>query len=124
MPPLVGVVLFASAYMAEVVRGGLAGPAESQAKPAQALGLRFFAIQRLVILPQALRLVIPAIANTFIGLFKDTTLVATVGIFDFLRTVDFGAARPQWAGPTITTTAYSFAALSISSAVSAMSRYS
>ncbi len=74
-------------------------------------------------LPQVLRLVIPAIANTFIGLFKDTTLVATVGIFDFLRTVDSARLDPNWSGPTITPTAYAFAALVYFVCCFGLSRY-
>lgn len=124
VPPLVGVALFASAYMAEVVRGGLQALPRSQTEAAEALGLRFWSRQRLVILPQALRLVIPAIANTFIGLFKDTTLVATVGIFDFLRSVDSARLDPNWAGPTLTATAYSFAAIFYFFCCFGMSRYS
>jgi general L-amino acid transport system permease protein len=124
IPPLVGVALFASAYMAEVVRGGLQALPRGQCEAAEALGLRFWPMQRLVILPQALRLVIPAITSTFIGLFKDTTLVATVGIFDFLRSVDSARLDPKWAGPTITTTAYSFAALFYFLCCFGMSRYS
>ncbi len=111
VPPLLGVAFFAAAYMAEVVRGGLQALPGGQREAAQALGLHFWAMQRLVILPQALRLVVPAIANTIIGLFKDTTLVATVGIFDFLRAVDSARLDPKWGGPTITPTAYCFAAL-------------
>ncbi len=121
--PLVGVVLFASAYMAEVVRGGLQALPREQSEAGAALGLRFFAIQRLVVLPQVLRLTIPAIANTFIGLFKDTTLVATVGIFDFLRTVDSARLDPNWSGPTITPTAYAFAALVYFVCCFSLSRY-
>ncbi len=124
VPPLVGVALFASAYLAEVVRGGLQALPRGQSEAAEALGLRFWPMQRLVILPQALRLVIPAITNTFIGLFKDTTLVATVGIFDFLRSVDSARLDPKWASPTITTTAYSFAALFYFLCCFGMSRYS
>ena len=124
IPPLVGVALFASAYMAEVVRGGLQALPRGQSEAAEALGLRFWPMQRLVILPQALRLVVPAITNTIIGLFKDTTLVATVGIFDFLRSVDSAQLDPTWAGPTITTTAYSFAALFYFLCCFGMSRYS
>jgi general L-amino acid transport system permease protein len=75
-------------------------------------------------LPQALGLVIPGIVNTFIGLFKDTTLVAIVGIFDFLRTVDSARIDPAWAGPTITPTAYIFAALFYFTFCFGMSRYS
>jgi len=124
VPPLIGVALFASAYMAEVVRGGLRALPKGQSEAAKALGLRFWSMQRLVILPQALRLVIPAIVNTFIGLFKDTTLVATVGVFDFLRSVDSARLDPNWAGPTITPTAYSFAALFYFVCSFGMSRYS
>jgi general L-amino acid transport system permease protein len=121
---LVGVALFASAYMAEVVRGGLQVLPKGQGEAAQALGLRYWAMQRLVILPQALRLVIPGIVNTFIGLFKDTTLVATVGLFDFLRTVDSARLDPAWGGPTITPTAYVFAAIFYFICCFAMARYS
>lgn len=124
VPPLIGVALFASAYMAEVVRGGLQALPKGQTEAAEALGLRFWPRQYLVILPQALRLVIPAITNTFIGLFKDTTLVATVGIFDFLRTIDSARLDPTWAGPTITTTTYSFAAIVYFLCCFGMSRYS
>lgn len=124
VPPLIGVALFASAYMAEVVRGGLQALPKGQTEAAAALGLRFWPTQYLVVLPQALRLVIPAITNTFIGLFKDTTLVATVGIFDFLRTIDSARLDPKWAGPTITVTAYSFAAIFYFLCCFGMSRYS
>ena len=122
--PLFGVALFASAYMAEVIRGGLQAMPQGQYEAAWALGLRFWQMQRLIILPQALRLVIPGIVNTFIALFKDTTLVATVGIFDFLRTVDSARLDPNWAGPTITPTGYIFAALFYFLFCFGMSRYS
>lgn len=122
--PLIGVALFASAYMAEVVRGGLQGVPKGQGEAAEALGLGHWQTQRFIILPQALGLVIPGIVNTFIGLFKDTTLVAIVGIFDFLRTVDTARLDPAWAGPTITPTAYVFAALFYFIFCFGMSRYS
>jgi general L-amino acid transport system permease protein len=109
--------------MAEVVRGGLQGVPAGQSEAAQALGLQPWSIQRFIILPQALTLVIPGIVNTFIGLFKDTTLVAIVGIFDFLRTVDSARLDPAWAGPTITPTAYIFAALFYFIFCFGMSRY-
>jgi len=89
-----------------------------------ALGLGPWAMTRLVILPQALTKVIPGIVNTFIGLFKDTTLVAIVGIYDFLRTVDTARLDPTWAGPTISTTGYLFAALFYFCFCFGMSRYS
>ena len=122
--PLIGVALFASAYMAEVVRGGLQAIPRGQFEGAAALGLGYWSSLRLVILPQALRHVIPGIVNTFIGLFKDTTLVAIVGIFDFLRTVDAARLDPVWAGPTISTTGYVFAALFYFVFCFGMSRYS
>ncbi len=122
--PLIGVALFASAYMAEVVRGGLAAVPRGQFEGAEALGLSRWRTLRLIILPQALTHVIPGVVNTFIGLFKDTTLVAVVGIFDFLRTVDSARLDPIWAGPTISTTGYAFAALFYFAFCFAMSRYS
>jgi general L-amino acid transport system permease protein len=122
--PLIGVALFASAYMAEVVRGGLRAIPRGQYEGAAALGFGFWRSLRLIILPQALRHVIPGIVNTFIGLFKDTTLVAIVGIFDFLRTVDAARLDPIWAGPTISTTGYVFAAMFYFVFCFAMSRYS
>jgi len=108
---LIGVALFASAYMAEVVRGGLAAVPRGQYEAARALGLTYWRIMGLVILPQALRVTLPNIVNTFIGLFKDTTLVFVVGIFDFLRTIEAARADPKWAAPNMTATGYAFAAL-------------
>jgi general L-amino acid transport system permease protein len=122
--PLIGVALFASAYMAEVVRGGLNAISRGQFEAAQALGLRYPQMMRLIVLPQALTIVIPGVVNTFIGLFKDTTLVAIVGIFDFLRTVDTARLDPEWAGPTISTTGYVFAAMFYFVFCFGMSRYS
>ncbi|HEX3180215.1 MAG TPA: amino acid ABC transporter permease [Beijerinckiaceae bacterium] len=122
--PLIGVALFASAYMAEVVRGGLNAIPRGQFEAAQALGLHYPQMMRLIVLPQALTIVIPGIVNTFIGLFKDTTLVAIVGIFDFLRTVDTARLDPEWAGPTISTTGYLFAAMFYFVFCFGMSRYS
>jgi general L-amino acid transport system permease protein len=122
--PLIGVSLFAAAYMAEVVRGGLQAMPKGQFEGAMALGLNYPRMMRLVVLPQALTLVIPGIVNTFIGLFKDTTLVAIVGIFDFLRTVETARLDPEWAGPSISTTGYVFAALFYFVFCFGMSRYS
>jgi general L-amino acid transport system permease protein len=122
--PLIGVSLFASAYMAEVVRGGLQAMPKGQFEGAMALGLGYGRMMRLVVLPQALTKVIPGIVNTFIGLFKDTTLVAIVGIYDFLRTVDTARLDPAWAGPGISTTGYVFAAMFYFVFCFGMSRYS
>jgi general L-amino acid transport system permease protein len=108
---LIGVALFASAYMAEVVRGGLGAIPRGQYEAARALGLTYWRIMRLVILPQALRATLPNIVNTFIALFKDTTLVFVVGIFDFLRTIEATRADATWATPNTSVTGYAFAAL-------------
>jgi general L-amino acid transport system permease protein len=120
---LIGVSLFASAYMAEVVRGGLAAIPRGQYEAAQALGLPYWRMMALVILPQALRVTLPNIVNTFIGLFKDTTLVFVVGIFDFLRSVEAARADPRWATPVTSVTGYAFAALFYFVCCYGMSRY-
>jgi general L-amino acid transport system permease protein len=120
---LIGVALFASAYMAEVVRGGLAAVPRGQYEAARALGLSYWRMMGLVILPQALRITLPNIVNTFIGLFKDTTLVFVVGIFDFLRTIEAARADPKWAAPNIPLTGYAFAALFYFVCCYGMSRY-
>ena len=120
---LIGVAMFASAYMAEVVRGGLAAVPRGQYEAARALGLSYWRMMALVILPQALQATLPNIVNTFIGLFKDTTLVFVVGIFDFLRTVEAARADPKWAGPNIPVTGYAFAALFYFICCYGMSRY-
>ena len=95
---LVGVMLFSSAYMAEVVRGGLQAIPKGQYEAAAALGLGYWKMMGLVVLPQALKLVIPGIVNTFIGLFKDTTLVLIIGLFDFLGMAQLVATNPEWLG--------------------------
>ena len=120
---LIGVALFASAYMAEVVRGGLAAVPRGQYEAAGALGLGYWRMMGLVILPQALRITLPNILNTFIGLFKDTTLVFVVGIFDFLRTLEAARADPKWAVPNIPLTGYAFAAIFYFICCYGMSRY-
>src|SRR5688572_7148644 len=111
MRALIGVALFASAYMAEVVRAGLQAIPKGQYEAAMALGLGYWQTMRLIILPQALKITIPNIVNTYIGLFKDTTLVFVVGIFDFLRTIEAARADPDWATPVTSTTGYAFAAI-------------
>ena len=121
---LIGVALFASAYMAEVVRGGLLSIPRGQYEAAQALALPYWRMMALVILPQALRVTLPNIVNTFIGLFKDTTLVFIVGIFDFLRTIEAARGDPHWATPITSVTGYAFAALFYFVCCYGMSRYS
>ena len=120
---LIGVALFASAYMAEVVRGGLAAVPRGQYEAAQALGFGYWRMTALVVLPQALRVTLPNIVNTFVGLFKDTTLVFIVGIFDFLRTIEAARADPKWASPNTAVTGYVFAALFYFVFCYGMSRY-
>ena len=120
---LVGIALFASAYMAEVVRAGLQAIPKGQYEGAMAIGLRYWQIMRLVILPQALRVTIPNIVNTYIGLFKDTTLVFIVGIFDLLRTIEIARIDPKWATPVTSTTGYAVAAIFYLVFCYGMSRY-
>ncbi|CDX35705.1 amino-acid transporter subunit; membrane component of ABC superfamily [Mesorhizobium plurifarium] len=92
------VTLFASAYMAEVIRGGLAGLPCGQYEAAEALGLDYWKAQRLIILPQALKISIPGIVNTFIGLFKDTTLVMFIGLLDPIALAAAIRANTEWQG--------------------------
>jgi general L-amino acid transport system permease protein len=120
---LVGIALFASAYMAEVVRAGLQAIPKGQFEGAMAVGLGYWQMMRLIILPQALKITIPNIVNTYIGLFKDTTLVFIVGIFDFLRTVEVARIDPKWATPVTSTTGYAVAAIFYLIFCYAMSRY-
>jgi general L-amino acid transport system permease protein len=122
--PLIGTALFASAYMAEVVRGGLQAMPKGQYEGAMSLGLNYPQMMTLIVLPQALRIVIPGIVNTFIGLFKDTSLVAIVGIFDLVKTIEASRIDPNWAAPTIGLTGYAFAALFYFVFCFGMSRYS
>jgi general L-amino acid transport system permease protein len=122
--PLIGVAVFASAYMAEVVRGGLQAIPKGQYEGAMSLGLNYPKMMFFIILPQALRIVIPGIVNTFIGLFKDTSLVAIVGIFDIIRTIEASRVDPNWAAPTVSYTGYAFAGLFYFLFCWGMSRYS
>ena len=121
---LVGVALFSSAYMAEVVRGGLQAIPAGQYEAARALGLTYWQAMGQVVLPQALRHVIPGIVNTFIGLFKDTTLVLIVGIFDLLGQVRAQLSDPNWTIPQGALTGYIFAALVFWVFCFGMSQYS
>ena len=119
---LIGVALFEAAYMAEVVRGGLQAIPKGQYEAAAALGLGYWRMIGLIILPQALKLVIPGIVNTFIALFKDTTLVIIIGLFDLLGSIHSAATDPKWLG--YATEGYVFAALVFWMFCFAMSRYS
>ncbi len=93
-----GFALFSAAYLAENVRGGLQAIPRGQYEAADSLGLGTFDKYRLIILPQAIRIVIPALVGQFIGLFKDTTLVAIVGLLDILGVANAISAQPQWLG--------------------------
>jgi general L-amino acid transport system permease protein len=95
---LIMVTFFASAYMAEVVRGGLAALPRGQYEAAESLGLNYWQGMRLIILPQALKISIPGIVNTFIGLFKDTTLVAVIGLLDPLGLTNPIRSDANWNG--------------------------
>jgi general L-amino acid transport system permease protein len=120
---LVGVVLFAGAYMAEVVRGGLQAIPRGQYEGATALGLGYWKMMGFVILPQALKYVIPGIVNSFIALFKDTTLVLIVSIFDLLGQLRAAFADPNWATPVTLFTGFAFAGIIYFLISFAMSRY-
>ena len=124
MRALIGVALFSSAYMAEVVRGGLQAIPKGQYEAAQALGLSYWKVMSLIVLPQALKIVIPGIVNSFISLFKDTTLVSIVGLFDLLNIVTTTSNDAKWASPQTGATGYFSAALIFWIFCFSMSRYS
>lgn len=94
----VGIIVFSAATLAEVVRGGLQGVPRGQEEAAAAIGLHTWQTMLVVVLPQALRLVIPALVGTFINFVKGTSLVAVVGLFDLLGTAMLASANPQWVG--------------------------
>ena len=119
---MIGIALFQSAYMAEVVRSGLQAIPKGQYEAAQALGLSYWQSMGLIILPQALKLVIPGIVNTFIALFKDTTLVLIIGLFDMLAMIQAALADPNWLGYAVE--GLTFAALVYWVFCFSMSRYS
>ena len=119
---IIMVILFAAAYIAEVVRGGLAAIPKGQFEAADALGLSYAKSMRLIILPQALKISIPGIVNTFIGLYKDTTLVVIVGLLDPLGISRATLADSSWQG--LSTELYIFIALGFFISCFAMSRYS
>ncbi len=121
---LIGVALFSAAYMAEVVRGGLQAIPRGQYEGAMALGLSYWKMMRMIVLPQALKMVIPGIVNTFIGLFKDTTLVLIVGLFDLLGIIQLNFTDPNWSTPSTSHSGYAFAAILFFVFCFGMSRYS
>ncbi len=92
----IAIIIFSAAYLAEVIRGGLQALPKGQGEAADALGLSYWYKMGFIILPQALKIVIPPMINTFIGLFKDTTLVLIIGLYDFLNAVRTAAQDTEW----------------------------
>jgi general L-amino acid transport system permease protein len=121
---LLGVTLFFSAYMAEVVRGGLQAIPKGQYEAANALGLHYWKLMGFIILPQALKIVIPSIVNNYIGVLQNTTLVLVVGIFDLLNMVQSGFNDATWASPQTGNTGYFSLAVIYWVICFAISRYS
>lgn len=121
---LIGVSLFAAAYMAEVVRGGLQAIPKGQYEGADSLGLGYWQKMNLIVLPQALKLVIPGIVNTFIGMFKDTSLVSIISMFDLLGVVKQNFSDANWATPQTARSGLIFAAFVFWLFCFGMSRYS
>ena len=121
---LIGIALFTGAYQAEVIRGGLAAIPRGQGEAASALGLSWWKTTALVVMPQALRHVIPGLVNSFISLFKDTSLVSIVALFDLLGQLRASFADPNWATPTTAFTGFAFTGLIYFIFCFGMSRYS
>jgi general L-amino acid transport system permease protein len=119
---LIMVILFSAAYIAEVVRGGLQAIPKGQTEAAEALGLRYWPYMSKIILPQALKISIPGIVNTFIGLFKDTTLVIVIGLLDPLGMGRLALSDSKWQG--LSTEVYVFIAIFFFICCFSMSRYS
>ena len=119
---LIMVTLFAAAYIAEVIRGGLQAIPQGQYEAADALGLTYWQSMRLIILPQALKISIPGIMNTFIGLYKDTTLVMVIGLLDPLGIGRAALGDAKWNG--LSTEIYLFVSLFFFISCFAMSQYS
>ncbi len=95
---IIGVCLFSAAYMAEIVRGGLQAIPYGQYEAAKSVGLSYWMMMRLIILPQALKLMIPNIVGNFIGLLKDTTLVSIIGLYDMLLMLRAAGQTTTWNG--------------------------
>jgi general L-amino acid transport system permease protein len=121
---LIGVSIFASAYMAEVIRGGLQAIPKGQYEAADALGLNYFHKMTFVVLPQAIKLVIPGIVNTFIGMFKDTSLVTIISMYDLLGIVKASFGDSGWITPVTPLTGLIFAGFTFWIFCFGMSRYS
>ncbi|NOU07385.1 MAG: amino acid ABC transporter permease [Hyphomicrobiaceae bacterium] len=121
---LIMVALFSAAYLAEVIRGGLQAIPRGQFEAADALGLNYGQKMSMIVLPQALKLVIPGIVNSFVGLFKDTSLVLIIGLFDLLGVVQKNMSDQKWFAPPTVMTGYLFAGFLFWLFCFGMSRYS
>jgi general L-amino acid transport system permease protein len=121
---LIGIALFTGAYQAENVRGGLAAIPRGQNEAAAALGLSWWKTTSLIVLPQALRHVIPNLVNSFISLFKDTSLVSIVALFDLLGSLRASFSDPKWSTPSTAFTGFAFAGIIYFIFCFGMSRYS
>mgnify|MGYP001294202774 FL=1 len=119
---LIAITLFEAAYMAEVIRGGLQALPKGQYEAAKSLGMGYWRMHFLIILPQALKLVIPGIANTFLALVKDTPLIFVVGLLELAGMVNLAKTNPKWLGMAME--GYVFAGLVFWVICYAMSRYS
>jgi general L-amino acid transport system permease protein len=121
---LIGIALFAGAYNAEVIRGGLQAIPRGQGEAASALGLSWWKTTGLIVMPQALRHVIPGLVNSFIALFKDTSLVSIVALFDLLGQLRSSFSDPVWSSPTTLFTGFAFTGMIYFVFCFGMSRYS
>jgi general L-amino acid transport system permease protein len=121
---IIATALFTGAYMAETIRGGLQALPRGQYEGAAAMGLTFWQAHVLIILPQVYKISIPNIVNSYVAMFKDTTLVFIIGVFDLLTAITSSFSNPEWATPVRSTTAYAFAALFYFVCCYGMSRYS
>jgi general L-amino acid transport system permease protein len=124
MRALIGIALFTGAYQAENIRGGLAAIPRGQGEAANALGLSWFKTTFLVVMPQALRHVIPGLVNSFISLFKDTSLVSIVALFDLLGQLRASFSDPVWSTPSTLFTGFAFTGIIYFVFCFGMSRYS
>jgi len=124
MRALIGIALFAGAYQAEVIRGGLQAIPRGQGEAASALGLSWAKTTALIVMPQALRHVIPGLVNSFIALFKDTSLVSIVALFDLLGQLRASFSDPVWSTPTTLFTGFAFTGIIYFVFCFGMSRYS
>ena len=122
MRVVIAITLFEAAYMAEVIRGGLQALSRGQYDAAKSLGMGYWRMHLLIILPQALKLVIPGIANTFLALVKDTPLIFVVGLLELAGMIGLAKTNPKWLGMAIE--GYVFAGLVFWVICYAMSRYS